>query len=56
MSHSPPQPNRPTPAESPQPQVTIALLNRARGGDAAAILRNAPSTEAGFFIVPRVVE
>lgn len=37
MSHSPPQPNRPTPAESPQPQVTIALLNRARGGDAAAI-------------------
>jgi aspartyl-tRNA(Asn)/glutamyl-tRNA(Gln) amidotransferase subunit C len=26
------------------------------GGDAAAILRNAPATEAGFFVVPKVVE
>ena len=37
MSQSTPQPNRPTPAENPEPQVTIALLNRARGGDPAAI-------------------
>lgn len=26
------------------------------GGDAAAILRNAPVSEDGFFVVPRVVE
>ncbi|MDB5512649.1 MAG: Glutamyl-tRNA(Gln) amidotransferase subunit [Enterovirga sp.] len=26
------------------------------GGDAAAILANAPATEDGFFLVPKVVE
>ncbi|MEO7026164.1 MAG: Asp-tRNA(Asn)/Glu-tRNA(Gln) amidotransferase subunit GatC [Caulobacteraceae bacterium] len=26
------------------------------GGDAAAILANAPSTRGGFFVVPKVVE
>jgi aspartyl-tRNA(Asn)/glutamyl-tRNA(Gln) amidotransferase subunit C len=26
------------------------------GGDAAAILANAPSVRAGFFVVPKVVE
>jgi aspartyl-tRNA(Asn)/glutamyl-tRNA(Gln) amidotransferase subunit C len=26
------------------------------GGDAAAILANAPQTEDGFFVVPKVVE
>jgi aspartyl-tRNA(Asn)/glutamyl-tRNA(Gln) amidotransferase subunit C len=26
------------------------------GGDAAAVLANAPKTERGFFVVPKVVE
>ncbi len=26
------------------------------GGDAARVLANAPSTESGFFVVPKVVE
>jgi aspartyl-tRNA(Asn)/glutamyl-tRNA(Gln) amidotransferase subunit C len=26
------------------------------GGDAAAVLRNAPQTDQGFFLVPKVVE
>ena len=26
------------------------------GGDAAAVLKNAPQTEEGFFLVPKVVE
>jgi aspartyl-tRNA(Asn)/glutamyl-tRNA(Gln) amidotransferase subunit C len=26
------------------------------GGDAAAVLKNAPQTEDGFFLVPKVVE
>ena len=26
------------------------------GGDAAAVLKNAPQTEEGFFVVPKVVE
>jgi aspartyl-tRNA(Asn)/glutamyl-tRNA(Gln) amidotransferase subunit C len=26
------------------------------GGDAAAVLKNAPQTEGGFFLVPKVVE
>ncbi|HEY2481500.1 MAG TPA: Asp-tRNA(Asn)/Glu-tRNA(Gln) amidotransferase GatCAB subunit C, partial [Caulobacteraceae bacterium] len=26
------------------------------GGDAAAILANAPATRNGFFVVPKVVE
>jgi aspartyl-tRNA(Asn)/glutamyl-tRNA(Gln) amidotransferase subunit C len=26
------------------------------GGDAAAVLKNAPATEDGYFLVPKVVE
>jgi aspartyl-tRNA(Asn)/glutamyl-tRNA(Gln) amidotransferase subunit C len=45
----------------PMTSVTpMAMKKRAdevtEGGDAAAIVRNAPATEDNFFLVPKVVE
>lgn len=40
--------------------IPMALKQRpdvvADGGDAEAVLKNAPATENGFFLVPKVVE
>ncbi len=49
-----------TDAEPMTTPVAIPLPMRAdavtEGGDAAAILANAPAARAGFFVVPKVVE
>ena len=45
----------------PMSSVTPMAMKKRRdvvsdGGDAAAILANAPASEDGFFVVPKVVE
>lgn len=45
----------------PMISVTPMAMKKRRdvvsdGGDAASVLANAPSTEDGFFLVPKVVE
>ncbi len=47
-------------AEPMSSAVAVALPMRedvvTEGGDAAAVLANAPKTRGGFFVVPKVVE